>query len=224
MNMALKTDYKDAIYDGNRKYTKAENDDGTISLVDATSYSQEGDLFGADDINATNTVVNAIQDLMAPISKTVTLSASGWSSGVYKLSDADITSTSMNFVEPAEGITKAQNSALMKGEIVCTEQGTGYITLKALGTVPTVDIPIKLTINRTMSTEGDATYITDAKGYADQAKASAESIVDNTHPVGCIYMAVNTTSPADLFGGTWEQLSSQLTVGTESLNVWKRTA
>ena len=32
------------------------------------------------------------------------------------------------------------------------------------------------------------------------------SIVDAIYPVGSIYMSVNSTDPAQLFGGTWEQI------------------
>lgn len=57
----LKTNYKDDILldtSGKRKYTMITNDDGTVSFVDATDYSQNGDTFGAADINATNKEVN----------------------------------------------------------------------------------------------------------------------------------------------------------------------
>lgn len=57
----LKTNYKDDILldtSGKRKYTMITNDDGTVSFVDATDYLQNGDTFGAADINATNTEVN----------------------------------------------------------------------------------------------------------------------------------------------------------------------
>ena len=50
----LKTDYKDAMYDGARKYRITANADGTSGIVDETAYTQEGDPFGANDINTTN--------------------------------------------------------------------------------------------------------------------------------------------------------------------------
>lgn len=54
----LKTDYKDAMYDGSRKYRIIANADGTSGITDATTYTQEGDPFGANDINATNEAIN----------------------------------------------------------------------------------------------------------------------------------------------------------------------
>ena len=52
--MKLKTNYKDALFDGARKYRITANADGTSGIADETVYTQEGDLFGAKDINATN--------------------------------------------------------------------------------------------------------------------------------------------------------------------------
>lgn len=62
--MALKENYKDDILDVSvntkRKYRMTENADGTISLEDETVYTQEGDSFGATDMNATNGKVNTL--------------------------------------------------------------------------------------------------------------------------------------------------------------------
>lgn len=53
--MALKTDYKDDVLDTSvntrRKYNMIQNDDGTVSLEDVTTYLQVGDSFGAQEIN-----------------------------------------------------------------------------------------------------------------------------------------------------------------------------
>ena len=62
--MALKENYKDDILDVSvntkRKYRMTENADGTISLDDETVYTQEGDSFGASDMNALAHAVNNI--------------------------------------------------------------------------------------------------------------------------------------------------------------------
>ncbi len=72
--MALKVDYKDAMFDGDRKYRITTNGDGTSKIADETDYTQEGDPFGANDINATNAAVNRLNHTTQ-----VTLTASGWS-------------------------------------------------------------------------------------------------------------------------------------------------
>lgn len=62
----LKTNYVDDVLNTSvntqRKYIQTNNADGTISLSDATSYTQEGSTFGAADINATNQEVNALNE------------------------------------------------------------------------------------------------------------------------------------------------------------------
>lgn len=62
----LKIDYKDDVLNTEvnerRKYQMIQNDDGTVSFVDVTDYSQVGDSFGAVDINATNEKCNEINN------------------------------------------------------------------------------------------------------------------------------------------------------------------
>ena len=41
--------------------------------------------------------------------------------------------------------------------------------------------------------------------------------IDLIYPVGSIYMSVNNTSPATLFGGTWTQLQNQFLLGAGSI-------
>ena len=150
--MALKTDYKDAVYTGNRKYTQTNNADGTVSLVDATAYSTEGDPFGATDINATNQAVNANSDSISALQQTIkttakqiTLSASSWdyTDGwmKYNIADSLVTADSNQEVIPSSSINKEQYKALQRACLVGT-QGQGKLTLWVYGTVPTIDIPI----------------------------------------------------------------------------------
>lgn len=65
--MALKTDYKNAVFSGNRKYNQISNADGTISLVDATTYTQTGDKFGATEINTICQTVNVIESGLSSV-------------------------------------------------------------------------------------------------------------------------------------------------------------
>lgn len=39
--MSLKTDYKDDIYEGSRRYRITPNEDGTSTITDATTYTQK---------------------------------------------------------------------------------------------------------------------------------------------------------------------------------------
>ncbi len=76
--MALKTTYKDDVFTGNRKYTFITNQDGTVSLVDATEYSEEGDTFSATDVNQQNTEINKNTNRLKETQ--FTLASANWSS------------------------------------------------------------------------------------------------------------------------------------------------
>lgn len=62
--------------------------------------------------------------------------------------------------------------------------------------------------------------LTDVYGTATDStkfnnKTWAEMLLAN-YPVGAIYLSVNSTSPASLFGGTWEQLKDRFLLGAGS--------
>ena len=61
----LPVNYTDAVWSGYKKYNKIDNDDGTISLVDVTVYSQkENSFFGAKDANRMNEALNTIMSML----------------------------------------------------------------------------------------------------------------------------------------------------------------
>lgn len=39
-------------------------------------------------------------------------------------------------------------------------------------------------------------------------KAALTELIRAQHPVGCVYISTDSTSPADLFGGTWEAVEA----------------
>ena len=46
--------------------------------------------------------------------------------------------------------------------------------------------------------------------------ASKTETINAVYPVGSIYMSVNSTSPASLFGGTWEQIKDRFLLASGS--------
>lgn len=96
--MSLKTDYRDDIYEGSRRWSVTQNEDGTYNISDATSYTQKGDKFGQNDVNAITGEINRMTREVE-----VTLRASGWSAS------APYTQT-----VAVEGLTAGDNPILVK--------------------------------------------------------------------------------------------------------------
>lgn len=142
----LKTDYKSDVFEGNRKYQISQDGEGKSEILDVTAYSQEGDIFGPNDINATNRAVNALNHVVP-----VTLPASGWSAV------APYTQTVM-----VKGLTAADNPLLVKviaggatpeqvkaynkafGMIDDGDTADGQATFKCYSKKPTIDIIVGL--------------------------------------------------------------------------------
>lgn len=108
----LKTDYKEDVFEGNRKYKLISNQDGTTEIVDETAYTQEGDPFGANDINATNAAVNRQEHVAL-----ITLTADAWTGdeAPYEQTVA------------VEGVTAEDNPTLVSA----LEDGADLATQKA---------------------------------------------------------------------------------------------
>lgn len=146
--MGLKIDYKDAMYDGQRRYRLIPNEDGTYSLPDATVYTQQGDKFGANDINATNKAINRIDHVAE-----ITLTAAGWTGSVapyvqtVTVSGATADMEAMVVSALADGATEAVQKAYSKAFGIVTSGtaslGNGSATFKVYKK-PVTDIKIGL--------------------------------------------------------------------------------
>ncbi|EJA5902351.1 TPA: pilus assembly protein [Clostridioides difficile] len=56
-----------------------------------------------------------------------------------------------------------------------------------------------------------------------ELRLHGKNLIDYIYPVGSIYMSVNATSPAKLFGGTWTQLKDRFLIGAGSSYVVNAT-
>lgn len=74
----------------------------------------------------------------------VTLYASKWSNGTYTISNSLITAKSVQEITPSTSITTAQYNALSRAELIEISQAAGSFVIKCMGTVPTIDIPIRV--------------------------------------------------------------------------------
>lgn len=85
--------------------------------------------------------------------------------------------------------------------------------------MPEVDYPVTSVCGKTGEvtlTAGDIGAL-DAKGTAENAgkldgKTWAQ-VLDVIYPVGSVYMSFDSTSPASLFGGTWQQITDRFLLG-----------
>lgn len=81
-------------------------------------------------------------------SVSITLTSTNWSSGIYTYTNSAITATNIIELYPASTITSTQFEALQSANIIGGTQSAGSIQLKAMGDVPTINIPIVLTIRQ----------------------------------------------------------------------------
>lgn len=125
----LKTDYKDDVLDVSvnekRKWIITENGDGTVTIEDATTYSQTGDIFGSADLNA---ITLAVNECFQSVSNGKTLLASAITD---KRVATDATAT---FAKMAENISKivlgsgnATKTDVLSGKTFTNDDGIEYV-------------------------------------------------------------------------------------------------
>lgn len=143
--MSLKTDYKDAMYE-RRKFRMENNSDGTVSLSDATSYTQEGTPFGANDVNAITKSVNALYQ-----ETIVTIPANAWSASApysQKVAVPSIKATDSVSMGKAHtkssSVTDIETFDEMAALITSAEVTDDFVTFYCAAEKPTVDFKVKL--------------------------------------------------------------------------------
>ena len=141
----LKTDYKDDLFEGERKYKMTTDTEGKVTLKDATTYTQKGTSFGELDMNNTNKAVNRLYG-----EKSVTLTEAGWTSTppyAQTIKVEGMLDTDRPFIECAADITsKAEKTRIRKEwdkvDRIVTEEGqfTAYCNFEK----PSMDLPLKI--------------------------------------------------------------------------------
>lgn len=177
----MKTDWKDDIYT-QRKIRLTENSDGTVTPVDATTYTQKGDSFGAKELNEIGTEINevkkSVSDGKALVAAAITAKRVA-------------TAATATFKEMAENIKKivlgsgnAQPADVLAGKTATNDSGVEFT-----GTMP----------NRGWNA-GDAISIANSNSVANKmyAKFPAGAYFDESagSPGGAVYLPYNTLASA----------------------------
>lgn len=131
----------------------AENNQ-ILTYKDGEWIAEDAPDTGVTSINGQTGAVNiGLSDIGAAATSTqfdMTLSTSTWAQGTYQIENSAIKSTSVIELLPASSITKEQYEALAGAMIVGGTQRKGQIKLKALGEVPTIDIPVTFIVRGDM--------------------------------------------------------------------------
>ena len=124
----MKTDWKDDIFT-QRKFRLTENSDGTVTPVDATTYTQKGDSFGAKELNAIGTEINevkkSVSDGKAEIAAAITLKR------VTTAASATFHQMAENIKKIVLGSGNAQPADVLAGKTATNDSGVEFT-----GTMP----------------------------------------------------------------------------------------
>ena len=144
--MALKTNYKDDVFEGNRKYILIQGGDGKYEIIDRTNYTVQGDTFGAKDLNAITKTLNALQEV-----RQVFVDVSKWSNTapftqeieVPRMQSTDVPIVGL-FLAGSEttGVLKALNKSFSRVDFV--ETLDGKVRVKCLSKKPEVSFTLAL--------------------------------------------------------------------------------
>lgn len=140
----LKENYKNDQFEGSRKYALTEGGDGLYTIEDMTEYEQEGDVFGAEDINDTNKAVNRLNHSIS-----VTFLSSGWSlSAPYTQTITaegfvDTDKPIPVFVDDGTSETDSKNKSKAYGCVTYFESGNGTVTATCKYKKPTSNFTVE---------------------------------------------------------------------------------
>ena len=133
-------------------YQKPEIRDASDNIIQHGTYGKKTAFTSSTNdgvLDYINNNLEALHDsLQHYISLSTTISAASWSGGQYIISDTSITADSIIYDGMHAGWTSAQYTAWHTAGIIVSAISDRSMTLKALGTVPTIDIPADFIIIR----------------------------------------------------------------------------
>ena len=120
----LKTDYKNDVFSGQKKYSMTENEDNTVTFTDVTNYSQVGDNLGVSELNIINEILNGLANFLE---LTQTLSTSASTDFAFVNSAIHTDSSIQVFASRASGDVSGEKNTFKYSEI-CVTNGRCVVT------------------------------------------------------------------------------------------------
>lgn len=113
--------------------------------------------------------------------------------------DAGMHKNASDIASMQTDVSNAVSTASQASQNVTTLTGT-------VNTLSSTVSSVQTTANNAQSTANSALNVANTK-------VSTSDLFDLVYPVGSIYLSVNSTSPATLFGGTWTQIKDTFLLG-----------
>lgn len=199
----------------------------TVNGVTNTVFYGEGTIFvsSTDTILDEENVIPSLDDLLAQIAtmETATNAANTAAGNANTATSKANTATTNanNAAAKIDGMTVSAAKADEAGAVISEVNGVKHIAFKLPkgdkgdkgdpGTIENVTITsingLPEALNAKLPTDGTAANASKLGGY------SLDEIMLKLYPVGAIYTSTVGTSPASLFGGTWEQLKDRFLLG-----------
>ena len=111
------------------------------------------DYYDVEDFNnntmTIDTELNRLKNMITrnSIEHTVILSSQSWSNATYQVSVPDVTQDSIVIMGIAMNVTAEQMDAIINAKINAIAQSNGTVTVKAFGTVPSIDIALSFVVS-----------------------------------------------------------------------------
>lgn len=182
------------------KYKKSSESNWTIKNLTASAYTGSGSVI-------IETLSDFSYDILITVSDSITSSSKSTSvSTGYCIYHIPASGKGITFGGIAEGDGfNVKMPATFSGSISAGGNYNGqYVTGTWLQTTQATDLGRKPT----------KVAVLDESGWI-YSRALSSLILEAVYPVGSIYMSVNSTSPATLFGGTWEAIQGKFLLGAD---------
>lgn len=182
------------------KYKKSSESNWTIKNLTASAYTGSGSVI-------IETLSDFSYDILITVSDSITSSSKSTSvSTGYCIYHVPASGKGITFGGIAEGDGfNVKMPATFSGSISAGGNYNGkYVTGTWLQTTQATDLGRK----------PPKVAVLDESGWI-YSRALSSLVLEAVYPVGSIYMSVNSTSPATLFGGTWEAIQGKFLLGAD---------